>query len=145
MTVKGSYPGNPRQLLADVVTDSISYRKLAQLLEDQFAAAMRLDTQALAALAKSIAVESDAINLRRRYRVERIGHAPGAVLAFGQRLLSGDKHAAQRASFVERCTDLKAQAARCQALTARNGGLLAAQYEAMQRLMHGERHIYAPA
>ncbi len=29
--------------------------------------------------------------------------------------------------------------------TTRNGGLLAAQYEAMQRLMHGERHIYVPA
>lgn len=145
MSVSGKYPGNPRQLLADVVADNVGYRKLAQLLDDQFAAALQLDTTALNSLAKAIAVEAEAIELRRRYRVERIGRTPGAVLAFGKRLLAGDKHVAQRTSFVERCTELKALAARCRTLTTRNGGLLAAQYEAMQRLMHGERHTYVPA
>ncbi len=145
MNVKAKYPGNPRQLLVDVVSDGVGYRKLAQLLEDQFAAALRLDTAALATLAKAIGAEADAIDLRRRYRMERIGGTPGAVLAFGKRLLAGDKHAAQREAFVERCTEVKTLATRCKTLTNRNGSLLAAQYEAMQRLMHGERHIYVPA
>ncbi len=145
MNVRGQYPGNPRQLLVDVVSDGVAYGKLAKLLEEQFAAAMRLDTAALAMLAKAIAAEADAIDLRRRYRVERIGRAPGAVQALGQRLLAGEKHAAQREAFVGRCTEVKTLAARCKTLATRNGGLLAAQYEAMQRLVHGERHIYVPA
>lgn len=137
--------GSPRQLFADVVADSVGYRKLVQLLEDQFAAAMRLDTTALGSLSKAIAAEADAIELRRHYRVERLGNAPGALQALGQRLLAGEKQAEQRAALAERCSEVRALATRCQVLTKRNGGLMAAQYEAMQRLVHGERHIYVPA
>ncbi|WP_175885458.1 hypothetical protein [Burkholderia sp. BCC0044] len=140
-----STKGDPRQLLADVAADGVGYRRLAQLLEDQFAAALRLDTAKLGALARSIAAEADAIELRRRHRTEWLGHAPGAVLAFGRRLLAGDRYATQRASFVDRCAEVKVLAARCQALTRRNSRLLVAQYDAMERLMYGERHTYVPA
>ncbi|MPV70248.1 hypothetical protein [Burkholderia sp. BE17] len=134
-----------QQLLVDVVADGVGYRKLVQLLEDQFAAALRLDAAKLGTLAGAIAAEVDAIDLRRRYRIERLGEAPGAVLALGRRLLAGDRHAKQRALFVDCCAEVKALAARCRTLTRRNSGLLVAQYEAMWRLIHGERHTYVPA
>ncbi|WP_316682099.1 flagellar protein FlgN [Ralstonia flaminis] len=131
--------------MADIVADGVGYRKLAQLLDDQFAAALRLDAALLGQLAKTIAAEADSIDARRRHRVELLGNAPGAVQAFGERALAGERHTAQRKSFIARCNELNALTARCKALGARNGALLAAQYEAMQRLMHGERHVYVPA
>ncbi|KAB0642018.1 hypothetical protein [Burkholderia latens] len=136
--------GSLQQLLVDVIADCVGYRRLVQLLEDQFAAALQLDTVRLGVLAGVIAAETDAIDMRRRHRIERLGHARGAVVALGRRLLGDDRHAMQRASFVERCEEVKLLAARCQALTRRNSGLLVAQYEVMQRLMYGESHIYVP-
>lgn len=136
--------GSLHQLIVDVVADSVGYRKLVQLLEDQFAAAIQLDTVRLGVLADVIAAETDAIDMRRRYRIERLGQARGAVQALGRRLLADDRHTAQRALFVERCEEVKMLAARCQALTRRNSGLLVAQYETMQRLVYGERHTYVP-
>ncbi|MDF3079915.1 MULTISPECIES: hypothetical protein [Burkholderia cepacia complex] len=136
--------GSLHQLLVDVIADCVGYRKLVQLLEDQFAAALQLDTARLGVLAGVIAAETDAIDMRRCYRIERLGQVQGAVLALGRRLLADDRHATQRASFVERCEEVKLLAARCQALTRRNSDLLVAQYEVMQRLMYGESHTYVP-
>lgn len=140
-----SVNGNSRQLVADVVADGVGYRKLAQLFEDQYAAALRLDAALLGQIAKVIAAEADTIDARRRYRAELLGNTPGAIAAFGDRAFAGEQHAAKRASFAARCGELKALSTRCQTLAARNGALLAAQYEAMQRVLHGERHVYVPA
>jgi len=137
--------GNPRQLFADLVADCVGYRKLEQLLDDQFAAALRIDTLALGTLAQSIAGEVDTLDLHRRYRVEQLGNVPGAVQALGAKVFAGERHAEQRKAVAERCAEMNTLAARCQARASRNGALLAGQYEAMQRVLHGERHTYVPA
>jgi flagellar biosynthesis protein FlgN len=134
-----------KQLLLDLGTDLNAYRKLAGMLDEQFDAALRLDGASLGRIGQAIDAEVSALDVRRSTRATVLGTTPGAAERLGQLLFPGAARAAQRVALSARFDELEQLIGHCKARATRNGGLLASQFEAMQRVLHGERHTYVPA
>lgn len=133
-----------RQLMQGVNADFFDYQRLALLLEDQFAAALRHDAGGLSSIGERITALADVLERRR---VERVGTVtallPGRKSVSMSALiatLSGKPREALDASW----RGLEAKVEECKALNARNGRLMASQYEIMQRVLHGESDMYVP-
>ncbi|WP_343729629.1 flagellar export chaperone FlgN [Duganella sp.] len=132
-----------RQLLAGIAEDLQAYQTLQDLLQQQFQAALRHKAAELAPVAQAISDLVDIMQARRALRValvQRLVGPQGTMLqAFA--LL---KNAAREKMEADWNT-LEQAVIACKALSKRNGDLLVEQYSIMQRVLHGEEQIYAPA
>jgi flagella synthesis protein FlgN len=132
-----------RQLLAGIADDLLAYPALQDLLQQQFQAALRHKASELGAVAEAISTLVDTMQARRELRValvQRLVGPQGTMLqAFA--LL---KNAARERMETDWST-LEQAVLNCKALSKRNGDLLVEQYSIMQRVLHGEEQIYAPA
>jgi len=132
-----------KRLLHGIAEDQLAYEELGGLLEQQFQAAIRHQNERLGELAETISALVDVMQERRRQRV---------VLA--QRLLGPTANIMQAFSLLKSPArekmegDWKAlelKVIECKRLGKRNSDLLVEQYSIMQRVLHGEEQIYAPA
>jgi flagella synthesis protein FlgN len=132
-----------RALLAGIAEDLVSYQELHSLLQQQFQAALRHKAAELGPVAEAISTLVDAMEARRAQRValvQRLLGPQGTMLqAFA--LL---KNAARERMEADWKT-LEQAVIACKALSKRNGDLIVEQYSIMQRVLHGEEQIYAPA
>ncbi len=132
-----------RLLLAGIADDLAAYQTLKTLLQEQFEAALRHRASELGAVAESITVLVDAMHARREQRV-----------ALVQRLVGPDANMLQAFALLKNAgrermeadwATLEQSVIECKRLSKRNSDLLVEQYSIMQRVLHGEEQIYAPA
>jgi len=133
-----------RMLLDDLREDLSTYRELEKMLDDQFQAAVRLDVDALRAIASAIDSMVSALEARRAARIACVGTAPGGSVRLAELIFPGPEHASQRAALIRHCGEIESRIRDCKVRAARNGNLLAMQSESMQCLLKGEPDTYAP-
>jgi flagella synthesis protein FlgN len=131
-----------KRLMMGVGADRNDYRRLRELLEQQFAAALKHDAGALAVLNDEILALVERLDANRRERPE----LTATVLGTGKKATIEaviDSLSGLPARALEEWWDeLKQLVARCKELNARNGQLMASQFEIMQRVLHGESDTY---
>jgi flagella synthesis protein FlgN len=132
-----------KRLLQGVAEDMQAYPQLAALLEQQFQSAVKHRNAHLAELADTISVLVDSMQLRREQRVALVQRllGPTGTMAQAFALL---KNAARERMETDWKT-LEQLVVECKRLGKRNSDLLVEQYSIMQRVLHGEEQIYAPA
>lgn len=132
-----------RALLAGIGLDLQAYTALQDLLEQQFDAALRHQGPRLGQVAEAISALVDTLQARRLQRValaqRLLGQTGNMMQAFA--LL---KHAAREKMEADWKT-LETMVVECKRLSKRNSDLLLDQHSIMQRVLHGEDQIYAPA
>jgi flagella synthesis protein FlgN len=132
-----------KMLLSGIAEDLLAYQTLGGLLEQQFQAAIRHQSAELAELADNISSLVDVMHARRQQRVVLVQRlaGPGATMLQAFALL---KNAARERMEADWKT-LEVTVIECKRLGKRNSDLLVEQYSIMQRVLHGEEQIYAPA
>jgi flagella synthesis protein FlgN len=132
-----------RQLLGGIAEDLLAYRSLQGMLQQQFEAALRHRAAELGAVAESISALVDVLQLRRRQRVALVQRllGPTATMMQAFALLKNTARERMEADW----KTLEQSVIECKRLSKRNGDLLVEQYSIMQRVLHGEEQIYAPA
>jgi len=132
-----------RALLAGIADDLQAYAQLQELLHDQFRAALRHKASELQAVAEAIGTLVDAMQQRRSDRVALVQRLVGETgnMAQAFALLKNAAREKMEADWAS----LETAVLECKRLSKRNGDLLAEQYTIMQRVLHGEEQIYAPA
>jgi flagella synthesis protein FlgN len=132
-----------RALLAGIADDLRDYPALQDLLEQQFHAALRHQAAQLGQVAEAISALVDTLQARRAQRV-----------ALAQRLLGPTANMAQAFALLKNAAREKIEAdwktletmvVECKRLSKRNSDLLLEQHSIMQRVLHGEDQLYAPA
>ncbi|MCP2006493.1 flagellar protein FlgN [Duganella violaceipulchra] len=132
-----------RLLLAGIADDLLAYRDLRGLLEQQFDAAVRHQGPQLAAVAEAISTVVDEMQERRTQRVALVQRLLGPTSTMSQ-AFALLKNAARERMEADWAT-LEQMVIECKRLGKRNSDLLVEQYSIMQRVLHGEEQIYAPA
>jgi len=132
-----------RQLLVGIAEDLQAYQTLHELLQQQFQAALRHKASELGTVAEGISALVDSMQARRALRVALVQRlvGPQGTMMQAFALL---KNAAREKMEADWNT-LEQAVIACKALSKRNGDLLVEQYSIMQRVLHGEEQIYAPA
>ncbi len=132
-----------RALLAGIADDLQAYPQLEARLHEQFRAALRHKAEELAAAAAAIEPLVDTMLQRRADRVALVQRLVGETgnMAQAFALLKP----AVREKMESDWKSLEQAVTECKRLSKRNGDLLAEQYTIMQRVLHGEEQIYAPA
>jgi flagella synthesis protein FlgN len=132
-----------RQLLDGMAQDLVAYQGLKDLLGRQFEAAIRHRTTELGTVAEAISTLVDELQARRQHRValvqRLVGPAAGMLQAFA--LLKNAGRERMEADW----KTLEQSVIECKRLSKRNSDLMVEQYSIMQRVLHGEEQIYAPA
>ncbi len=131
------------RLLRGVGEDVRDYRVLMGLLETQFELALRHEAAPMESLSARISALVDVLDARRRERVSLVEHlqGPGRRMADVFGLLPP-----QRRRLLETGWQTLEKLVRdCKALNARNCRLLMDQQAILQRVLHGDDEIYAPA
>ena len=132
-----------RALLAGIADDLRAYPALQDLLEQQFHAALRHQAAQLGQVAEAISALVDTLQARRAQRV-----------ALAQRLLGPTANMDQAFALLKNAAREKIEAdwktletmvVECKRLSKRNSDLLLEQHTIMQRVLHGEDQLYAPA
>jgi flagella synthesis protein FlgN len=140
--------GMPRQdamrlLLGGIADDLAAYTALRGLLQQQFEAALRHRAAELGGAAEAISALVDVLQLRRQQRVALVQRlvGPNGTMPQAFALLKSTARERMEADW----NTLEQSVIECKRLGKRNGDLLAEQYSIMQRVLHGEEQIYAPA
>lgn len=154
MTAGGATPPAPpappatrqdamRALLHGVAADLQAYPQLHELLEQQFDGAVRHQSERLTALAEAITALVDGMEARRAERVALVQRllGPHGTMAQAFALLKNPARERMEADW----RALEHSVRECKRLGKRNSDLLVEQYTIMQRVLHGEEQIYAPA
>jgi len=142
----GGNPTHPQLLsllMKGVSEDVKAYRTLQTLLEEQFDAALRYQAARLNALAEQVTETVDALEQRRQQRVfliENLLGAGGTMAGAFPLLTSGARTALESGWQL-----LEELVVDCKQRNVRNCKLMMEQQDIMQKVMHGEEHIYAPA
>lgn len=131
-----------RTLLAGIAADMQAYAGLAALLEEQFDAALRHQGPRLGDIAEKITATVAEADARRIQRVALAQHLNGAngTMAQAFALLKPAAREKMEADWLA----LEALVIECKRLSKRNADLLVEQHGIMQRVLHGEEHIYEP-
>ena len=131
-----------QRLLQGIADDRQGYDALLGLLEEQFQATLRHQSAQLSVLAAQIVAAVDVLDGRRRQRVSLVTALLGPKAGMAQlfALLQPEARATALASW-DRLEQMVLESKR---LNTRNSQLLTDQYTTMQRVLHGEEHIYAP-
>ncbi|WP_373997090.1 flagellar export chaperone FlgN [Duganella vulcania] len=132
-----------RQLLAGVADDLLAYAELRGLLEQQFDAAVRHKGPQLTAVAEAISALVDVMQARRTQRVALVQRLLGPAGTMLQAFALLKNSARERME--NDWNTLEQMVIECKRLGKRNSDLLVEQYSIMQRVLHGEEQIYAPA
>ncbi|WP_229213479.1 MULTISPECIES: flagellar export chaperone FlgN [unclassified Duganella] len=132
-----------RQLLAGVADDLLAYAELRGLLEQQFDAAVRHKGPQLTAVAEAISALVDVMQARRTQRVALVQRLLGPAGTMLQAFALLKNSARER--MANDWNTLEQMVIECKRLGKRNSDLLVEQYSIMQRVLHGEEQIYAPA
>ena len=132
-----------RALLAGIAADLQAYPLLQQALQQQFETALRHKATELAAVADAITTLVDAMEQRRAERVALVQRLVGVTgnMAQAFALLKNSAREKMEADWAS----LEIAVTEAKRLSKRNGDLLAEQFTIMQRVLHGEEQIYAPA
>ena len=130
------------RLLDGVQADIQACGAIRTLLEGQFQAALRHRGDELGELAAQLMPQLDAMEQRRRQRVQLVQALHGLDATMDNLLAS--LAAPQRARAGADWERLQALVRDCQEATTRNSSLMAEQYSVMQRVLHGEEQLYAP-
>ncbi|SCK17573.1 flagellar protein FlgN [Vogesella sp. LIG4] len=137
---------NPRDtaktLLADVASDRNDYRVLEQLLEDQFAAALRHDSAAISDINQRIEVLLERLDAHRRVRPTLAARLLGSNKMVSMEAVIDFLPGVPSAALAGWWEELQHAVRRCKELNARNGRLMHSQQEIMQRVLHGESDVY---
>lgn len=133
-----------KRLLADVRADLLDYGQLETALERQFAAACARDAQGLAEAGGVVLGLVERLDERRRARRGLCATVLGKDAGVSVDAVLGLLPPAPRMALAEPWQALRERVARCKALNERNGGLLAAQQESIERVLHGEKDVYVP-
>ena len=130
------------RVLQGIRDDRQGYGALLVLLEEQFQAALRHQTEQLKVLAEQIVSAVEVLDGRRSQRMSLanalLGPRPAMASLFA--LLQADAQARSIAEWEA----LEQMVVECKRLNTRNSQLLTEQFTTMQRVLHGEEHIYAP-
>ncbi|WP_326536798.1 flagellar protein FlgN [Pseudorhodoferax sp.] len=134
------------RLLRDVQADLADYAELAELLEQQFASALRHDGPALEELAERIVAVVDQLDARRQFRIGLVARLTGDAATPGVPALLAQWPAARRGA-VQALWDRLEEAVRdCKARNLRNARLMTEQHALLARVLHGpEDTLYADA
>ena len=130
------------RLLDGIQADLTACGAVHELLERQFQAALRHRGAELSALAAELMPRLDAMEERRKQRVQLVRALFGADAAMEQ--LFASLAPAQRGAAGADWARLERLVHDCKQATTRNANLMADQYSVMQRLLHGEEDTYAP-
>lgn len=130
-------------LLEGVAADLLAYQDLLGLLEQQFDAALRHQSARLGELAAVISAAVDTLSARRLQRVALASRLLGPGAAMGQ-VFALLKHE-PRVRLEQDWLALEQMVLECKRMGKRNSDLMVDQYSIMQRVLHGEDQIYAPA
>jgi flagella synthesis protein FlgN len=132
-----------RLLLAGMAADLVAYQTLTELLGRQFDAAVRHKAGPLAEAAEAISTLVDELQARRQQRVALVQRllGPDATMLQAFALLKSPARERMEADW----KTLELSVLECKRLGKRNSDLLVEQYSIMQRVLHGEEQIYAPA
>ncbi|KQP37171.1 flagellar export chaperone FlgN [Pseudorhodoferax sp. Leaf274] len=145
----GAAPAMPRaameRLLRDVQADLADYAGLNDLLDAQFAGALRHDAQAMESLAGRIVAVVDQLDARRQFRVGLLARLTGGATPSVPALVA--QWPAARRAAVQALWDRLEQAVQdCKARNLRNARLLTEQNALLARVLHGpEDTLYADA
>lgn len=131
-----------KRLMFEVGSDRNDYRRLHELLEQQFAAALKHDASALAPLNSQILELAERLDAHRRARPALTAAVLGPGKPVSIEAVIDSLSGLPSRALDEWWSELKEMVVRCKALNARNGQLLSAQYEIMQRVLHGESDTY---
>jgi len=131
-----------RQLLAGIEADLQSYQQMLDLIARQFEAAIRHQSENLAAIAQEIGALVDVLEARRAQRVELATRLTGPQPTMEQvfALLKPDARARLEADWAQ----LEGMVQTAREMGRRNADLLAEQYTIMQRVLHGDDQTYEP-
>ncbi|HEX7986935.1 MAG TPA: flagellar export chaperone FlgN [Duganella sp.] len=132
-----------RALLAGIADDLRAYPALQDLLEQQFNAALRHKAAQLGQAAEAISALVDTLQQRRALRVALAQRLLGPTANMDQ-AFALLKHPA-RGKIESDWKTLETMVVECKRLSKRNGDLLLEQHTIMQRVLHGEDQLYAPA
>ena len=130
------------RLLDGIGADMTACSTIRDLLERQFQAAMRHRAAELTLLAEELTPELDAMEQRRRQRVQLVRALLGPQATMDD--LFGSLPGSLRTRGQTGWDKLEALVRDCKQATVRNGNLMAEQFTIMQRLLHGEDDTYAP-
>lgn len=134
------------RLLRDVQADLGDYAELAELLEQQFAGAVRHDSAALEDLAARIGTVVDQLDARRLFRIGLVARLAGDGAAPSVATLLAQWPPARRAAVQALWDRLEAAVQDCKARNLRNARLLTEQHALLTRVLHGtEDTLYADA
>jgi flagella synthesis protein FlgN len=133
------------RLLRDVQSDLADYAELHELLDGQFAVALRHDAPAMESLAARIVAVVDQLDARRQFRVGLLTRLSGGA-APSVAALVAQWPGARRAA-VQALWDRLEQAVQdCKARNLRNARLMTEQNALLARVLHGpEEPLYAHA
>jgi len=130
------------RVLQGMADDNAGYIALLALLEEQFQAILRHQSEQLKTLADQIVAAVAVIESRRRQRVTLVtallGPRPQMLQFFA--LLQETPRARALADWAA----LEEMVAECKHRNIRNGTLLTEQFTTMQRVLNGEEDTYAP-
>lgn len=133
------------QLVQGMRADIADYRRLRELLELQFNAALRHQSQTLVDVAANITELVDTLEQRRQERVvlagELIGPGEPVSMQGVMRLLTPSSRTVLQTDW----DTLEGLVRECKEANARNCRLLTEQHEIMQRVLNREADTYAPA
>lgn len=130
------------RLLDGIQGDIAACGAVRELLERQFQAALRRRGAELAELAGQLMPQLDAMEERRKQRVQLVRALFGPQATMGDLFAKLD--AARRDAASQAWTQLEALVRDCKEATLRNGSLMAEQHGVMQRVLYGEEATYAP-
>lgn len=132
-----------RALVAGVHADHGDYQALRRLLDAQFDAALRHDSEELTALGARIAEQVGVLDERRRERMRLVGLL-GLRAPVAMEQVIGLFAQNTRDTVLQLWQALQALVAECKALNLRNCRLMMDQHAMMQRVLDGDADTYAP-
>ncbi|WP_024303375.1 flagellar protein FlgN [Pseudogulbenkiania sp. MAI-1] len=133
-----------RQLLGDMRSDLADYQQLETLLEQQFRGALSHDAANLADTGEQILTLAGRLDARRLTRVELAARLLGRERRLSIEEVLAQLPTAPRQACEALWATLRERVAHCKTLNERNGRLLTAQHDSMERVLFGEKDIYVP-
>lgn len=132
-----------KALLQGIAQDHLAYDELNNLMQQQFEAAIRHQSERLGQLADAISTLVDQMQERRVQRVALAQQLVGVNATIMQAFSLLKNPARERMEGDWKALEIKV--IECKRLGKRNSDLLVEQYSIMQRVLHGEELTYAPA
>jgi flagella synthesis protein FlgN len=134
------------RIFAGMRADVHDYRRLRDLLEAQFGAALQHRTVEIGEIVERLTELTAVLEERRRERVEQAGLlAAGSTSRVTIASVAQSLQGKSRATFDACWTALEASVQECKALNLRNCQFLMDQRDIMQRVLNAEANTYAPA